>query len=96
MPHQFLQIIHCLREAKKVGQQVLGSLRRFDELTANGHLMVSRLTSITSGAAQNRSNWCRAVVAAAFGFQFVGLKLNDLLVFVWIFQISPLRTKSHL
>jgi hypothetical protein len=56
MPHQFLQIIHCLREVKKVGQQVLGSLRRFDELTANGHLMVSRLTSITSGAAQNRSN----------------------------------------
>jgi len=30
------------------------------------------------------------------GFQFVALKLDDLLVFVWISQISPLRTKSHL
>jgi hypothetical protein len=55
-PHQFLWIIHCLREGKKVRQQVLGSLRRFDELTANGRLIVSRLTSIAIGAAQNRSN----------------------------------------
>jgi hypothetical protein len=31
-----------------------------------------------------------------FGFQFVALKLDDLLVFVWISQLSPLRTKSHL
>jgi len=26
------------------------------------------------------------------GFQFVALKLDDLLVFVWISQVSPLRT----
>jgi hypothetical protein len=31
-----------------------------------------------------------------FGFQFVASKLNDLLVFVRISQVSPLRTKSHL
>jgi hypothetical protein len=31
-----------------------------------------------------------------FGFQFVALKLNDLLVFVRISQVSSLRTKSHL
>jgi hypothetical protein len=31
-----------------------------------------------------------------FGFQFVALKSDDLLVFVRISQVSPLLTKSHL
>jgi hypothetical protein len=45
-PRQFLQIIHCVREGKKVPQQVLGSLGRFDELKANGRLMVCVATGI--------------------------------------------------
>ena len=31
-----------------------------------------------------------------FGLQLIGLKLDDLLVFVRISQLEPLRTKSHL
>jgi hypothetical protein len=55
-PTNFSRLFTACERAKKVRQQVLGSLRRFDELKANGRLIVSRLTSIASGAAQNRSN----------------------------------------
>jgi transposase len=34
--HQYLQIVHSVREGKKVRQQVLGTLGRFDELKASG------------------------------------------------------------
>jgi Transposase DDE domain len=36
--HQYLQIVHSVREGKKVRQQVLGTLGRFDELKASGRL----------------------------------------------------------
>jgi hypothetical protein len=32
--HQYLQIVHSVREGKKVRQRVLGTLGRFDELKA--------------------------------------------------------------
>src|ERR1700681_3325599 len=34
--HQYLQIVHSVREGKKVRQRVLGTLGRFDELKASG------------------------------------------------------------
>src|ERR1700737_5090948 len=36
--HQYLQIVHSVREGKKVRQRVLGTLGRFDELKASGRL----------------------------------------------------------
>ena len=36
--HQYLQIVHSVREGKKVRQQALGTLGRFDELKASGRL----------------------------------------------------------
>src|SRR5580693_9484748 len=36
--HQYLQIVHSVRDGKKVRQQVLGTLGRFDELKAIGRL----------------------------------------------------------
>ena len=36
--HQYLQIVHSIRDGKKVRQQVLGTLGRFDELKASGRL----------------------------------------------------------
>ena len=36
--HQYLQIVHSVREGKKVRQRVLGTLGRFDELQASGRL----------------------------------------------------------
>src|SRR5260370_2828711 len=36
--HQYLQIVHSVREGKKVRQQVLGTLGRLDELKASGRL----------------------------------------------------------
>jgi hypothetical protein len=35
---QYLQIVHSVRDGKKVRQQVLGTLGRFDELKASGRL----------------------------------------------------------
>jgi len=36
--HQYLQIVHSVREGKKVRQRVLGTLGRFDELKTSGRL----------------------------------------------------------
>jgi hypothetical protein len=36
--HQYLQIVHSMREGKKVRQQVFCTLGRFDELKASGRL----------------------------------------------------------
>ena len=44
--HQYLQIVHSVREGKKVRQRVLGTLGRFDELKASGRLDAFRAAAL--------------------------------------------------